>query len=208
MNNQIKMNILFYSNKCSDCHTFINLMKNEGLLQYFKTICVDNNLGNIPTCITKVPAIITAEPKQLFLSNDVFKWLQGIKYMKQQQINLNEQNKKIIQYNTYKNMQAQNSNGPSCFMSTEMTGFSDNFAYTKMDMPQPKNFQEYGKEHLEVILTPPKEDNKINNHQQKKKILDIENKRNQQDKQFSENMKHEQLKAIMKFEKEKITNNY
>lgn len=208
MNSQAKMNILFYSNKCRDCHTFINLMKNEGLLQYFKTICVDNNLKDIPSCITKVPAIITAEPNQLYLANEVFKWLQGVKYMRQQQINLNEQNKKIIQYNIYKSMQAQaQMGGPSSFISTEMAGISDNFAYTKMDMAQPKSFQEYGKDHQEVILTPPKEDEKLNDYQQKKRMKEIENQRDQQNKQFNDNMKQGQLQAVMKLEREKLINN-
>lgn len=208
MNQQMKMNILFYSNNCKDCRTFINLMKNEGVLQYFKTVCVDNNLKDIPNCITKVPAIITTDTNKLYLADEVFKWLQGIKYMRQQQINLNEQNKKIIQYNIYKNIQAQAQiGGPNSFMSSEMSGISDNFAYTQIDMAQPKNFQEYKKDHNEIILTPPKESEKMSDRQQKIRIKEIQQKRDEQNKQYNDIMKQGQLQAVMKFEKEKLINN-
>ena len=94
MNNQVKTNLLFYSNKCRDCYTFINLMKNEGMIQYFKMICVDNNIKDIPKCITQVPALISADQNKLFMGEEVFAWLQRMKYIRQQQI-LNERTREL-----------------------------------------------------------------------------------------------------------------
>lgn len=207
-----RMNLLFYLTKCVYCQNFIRILNNEGLIQYFKLICVDN-LKEIPSGITRVPAVITADTNKIYLADDAFKWLQTIKYLRQQQIDINERNRRIIQYNIHKNSQTLSS-GPKEFLQSEMTGISDNYAYTHIDinkdieMAQPKNFQQYNKNISEdVILTPMMEDQKISNLQ--KKIKDIETSREQQNKQFNEVMKNEQLHAVMRTEREKImANNY
>lgn len=199
--NAQKLNIIFYSTQCQFCHDLIRSMKNEGILQYFRMICVDNNIQNIPANITQVPAIITTDTNRVYLANEAFKWLQGVKYMRQQKIN--ESNKKLIEYNIQKNAQ---SGGPHSFISTEMNGISDNFAYTDIDMAQPKNFQEYGKDDRDIILTPPI-DTKINTSQQSKKLKEAELSREQQNKVFSENMKQGQLQAVLRAEREKMLNN-
>lgn len=217
MNNSVNMamNILFYSNKCQDCRTFIGMLKNENLINYFKSICVDNNMANIPKTIQRVPAIITADTKQLYMGGDVFKWLQSIKYMRQQQIveqqKLMEQNRKIIQYNIYKNMNVQNqTNAPKSFLTSEMSGVSDTFAYTDIDLAQPKSFQEYGRDDSNIIVTPPVESRGLSREQQKNMTGDIENRRKEQDKIFNETMKQGQIQAVMRMEHEINTrqNNY
>ena len=193
---QQKMNLLFYSTKCDYCHELIRLMKNEGIISYFRMICVDGNIENIPKTITQVPAILTTDTNKIYLANEAFKWLQGIKYMRQKNLN-----KKIIEYNIYKNMQV---GGPHSFISSEMNGISDNFAYTNIDMAQPKTFQDYGKDDQNVILTPPKDTIKINSTQQNKKLKEIELAREQQSKLFNETMKQEQIKAVIKAQREKL----
>ncbi len=199
--NAQKLNIIFYSTQCQFCHDLIRSMKNEGILQYFRMICVDNNIQNLPANITQVPAIITTDTNRVYLANEAFKWLQGVKYMRQQKIN--ESNKKLIEYNIQKNAQ---SGGPHSFIATEMNGVSDNFAYTDIDMAQPKNFQEYGKDDRDIILTPPI-DTKINTSQQSKKLKEAELSREQQNKVFSEHMKQGQLQAVLRAEREKMLNN-
>lgn len=210
---QLRINMLFYLTKCPYCQNFIRTLNNEGLIQHFKLICVDN-LKEIPPGITKVPAVITADTNKIYLANDAFKWLQGIKYLRQQQqqiYDINERNKKIIQYNIYKNNQSL-SQGPNSFLHSEMTGISDNYAYTNeditkdIDMAQPKNFQQYNKNMTasDAIFTPPKEKEKITGTQQNQKLKEIEASREQQAKQFSELMKQEQLHAVMRAEREKI----
>lgn len=194
------LNILFYSQECKDCYAFINMLKNDGLVNYFKFICIENNRGNVPKNIQRVPAIVTTDTKQLYMGNDVFKWLQGVRYMRQQQIM--EQNKKIIQYNIYKNMQEQ-MNAPKSFLTSEMSGVSDTFAYTDIDLAQPKSFQEYGKDDSNIIVTPPKESSKLSKEQQKNIICDIENRRKEQDKLINENMKQGQIQAVLRMEHEK-----
>jgi len=200
------VNILFYSMNCKDCATFINMLKNDGLINYFRTFCIEQNRDNIPKNIKKVPAIITTDTQQIYMGNDVFKWLQGVRYMRQQQ--MMEYNKKIIQHNIYKNMQNQ-MNAPKSFLTSEMSGVSDTFAYTDIDLAQPKSFQEYGKDDSNIIYTPPKDSSKLGKRQQENIINDIENKRKEQDKIFNENMKQGQMQAIQRMEYEKnVSVNY
>lgn len=207
---QQRMNILFYLTNCQYCQNFIRCLKNDGLINYFKMVCVDN-LKEVPAGITKVPAVITADTNKIYLANDAFKWLQGVKYLRQQMNEMNEKNKKIIQFNMYKNMQAQ-VGGPNSFIQSEMMGISDNYAYTDqdinkdIDMAQPKNFQQCGKNltSTDIILTPPQEKNKLSSDLQTQKLKKIEMAREQQNKQFSETMMQGQLHDVMRAEREKI----
>ena len=197
--------------RCPYCHNIIKSVNNEGLIGYFKMICIENLKDNeIPNAITKVPAIITADTNKIYVASEAFKWLQGVKYMRQQAIN--EKNNKIIQYNIYKNSQNHLvSGGPKSFINAEMSGISDNFSYTDIDRPQPKSFQEYGKDDQEVIITPYFDTKdkkfKLSQDQQNKKIKEIEKIREHQNLQISEIMKQEQLQAVIRAEREKIYNN-
>lgn len=213
MSNAVKLNILFYLEECQYCQNFIRSLKTDDLLKYFKMINI-KTMRNIPKNITRVPAIITADTGQIFLADDAFKWLQGIKYLRQQMNNINEQNKKIIQFNQYKQRMA-NNGGPNGYVHAEMTGFSDNYAYTNqdinkdIDIAQAKSFQQYNANisSNDIIITPPVEEAKIDEGLHKNRINDIINNRKQQNAQFSEHYKQEQLEAIMRIEGENIIHN-
>jgi hypothetical protein len=195
-----RRNLLFYSERCNTSRNLIEMMKREDLLKYFEMVCIDNKLDKIPPMITHVPALITTDTPRPWMGADAFKWLQNIKYMRQQQIQ--DKNNKLQLYNTIKELE---SGGPKAF-TDEMQGISDNFAYKDIDNAQPKSFEEYGKEVSKenIIYTPPIDKKKITKGEQMKLINEFKSDRSVQDKELDKVLKMKQIDEIIKTENEKL----
>lgn len=189
------MNILFYSVKCKYCHNIIKSLKQNDLIQYFKMYDI-NKLKKIPDGITKVPAIVSADTKKLYLAGEAFQWINSIKYVRNNTNIEQQQNNKLILNNN--NERNNNQLGPKNFVSSEMFGISDDYAYISIDLAHPKNFQQYGTNVEDAIITPQENTSKINKNTLSKYVQNIEKLRDSQSKQFSEIMKQGQIEAVMK----------
>lgn len=192
------MNVLFYSRTCDQSSYLIQLMTNMNILQNFKLYCVDGNLDSLPPHIKEVPSLIVTGISQPLNTQNSFKWIETVRFMNQK--NTIEMNKKIILSNMMKNAQMI---GPLGYATTEMGGFSDNFAFTETDHAQAKSFFGYGSETENTIFTAP-EQTKIGTSEQNKKISDFESIRKEQDKESGVLMKQGQLNAVIESEKDQI----
>ena len=182
------VNILFYSRKCPTCAHLRNILANENLLCFFREICVDDNINNLPKDLHTVPTLIVKNmPKQLEVE-ECFKWVQTVKFMKHQ----NEQN--FLKNNT-KRMAEYNRNGPIGWVDQEMGGFSDMFAYTNIDKPQAHSYVSVGAEDANVIFTAP-EQGKMKRLDQDNQINELLKQRKECDQNYSELMKQQQLQAV------------
>jgi hypothetical protein len=194
-----RRNIIFYSELCDSCTNLRTLMHNENILHFFEKQCIDKKEDYYKKIgITHVPTLIVSDIPKPLVSIDAFKWLKDIKCLRYQ--NMINNNNKIIQYNMNKNMHM---DGPNAYVSTEMSGMSDTFAYTDTDMAQPKSFS-YGTE--DAIYTAPTEDDKLTNVDQEKLIYDAHTSRKNQEKEFDNIMKKGQLQAIIKAEQNQLNN--
>lgn len=190
---QIRLNIVFYSSNCKFSTELLTLMKNENILQNFKMICVDGNIASIPKHITKVPAIITSDTNRLYMADDAFKWLHAVKYMRQ-----SVKDNNII---TKKNESINQPIDQRTFISSEMTGISDNFAYTNIDTPLPKSFMGYKDDDKHTIFTAPNETHKLDEKSLKSGLRDITNNIANQVKESRTKMMDGQIIAIQRAEK-------
>lgn len=179
-------NILFWSSRCPLSANILNILRHENLLNSFKLICVDNNIGKIPPQIRVVPTMIVVGQPQPIVAKDIYNWIQNIKFIRQQQPT--QQNNQISQ---------QNNNGPFGFLANEMNNFSDTFAYKDVDIALPQNFLNVGDEKATAIFTAPTEKQTIKKNEQQALINNLVNKRKGQEKEFSDIMKKEQMYAIL-----------
>lgn len=188
------MNILFYSLKCETSKNLLIILKNENLLNYFKLICVDDKLNKLPPQITMVPTMMVTNINKLLVGQETFEWVKQIKFFRQQQA-IGE-NKSIIQQNTF-TKRNQNSTGPIGYDDELMGGISDKFAFTKVDNPLPHCYFNVGEEDKNAIFTAP-EQIKINKDEQFKLIKNLESRRDEQNTEYMNIMKQQQVNTIMK----------
>lgn len=176
-NTKVIPNLLFYSKNCRTCDTVIRLLQFEKLLQYFNCICVDNNLDKIPKQITHVPTIIIPSLKKPLVANEIFAWIQAIKASRKQ--NIEQQNNNIlpVQINTHTTKVE-----PIGFVSQEMAGLSDTYAYTMVDAVPQHNYVKCTDVDKNVIFTAPEKAQKINGNSHQICIDEIEKRRKEQDK--------------------------
>jgi ribosomal protein L25 (general stress protein Ctc) len=200
--NSFTANIMFYSDSCPTCQNLIMLLKNEGLLPKFKMLSYERDKKYYPDTIKTVPTLIIAGVPKPMVGPETFTWLNSIKFLRnQQQI---DNNKKIAHMNMVRNMQ-QNQIGPNPVITSEMTGFSDAYAYTdgEINNAQPKTFFGYGEEDKNAIFTA-EEMVKVSKNDQNKKLIDIENDRKTQEIKFKEIMKMGQFNEVMKHEQNRM----
>ena len=202
-------NILFYSKYDEGVsESFMKLLHSNNLLSKFKTICID--ITNNKEYDTKMENMIRKYnlknvPAIYFMNNGkpdykegtaAFEWLQGIIYLTKQNSD-NIQRQQTTRQNV----------GPMGFRNTEMTGLSDSYAYTQTDEAQPKYFMKYGDDEQNAIYTAPL-DGKINDRETKNRIREIEVLRKDQDAKLKDNMKRQQIEAIIKAEQDKMNIKY
>lgn len=184
------VNILFYSRHCKTCENLMKILQNENLLQFFRLICVDNQLDTLPSFIKKVPTLLVSTSKQPLVDNGIYEWIKTMKYLRQSKV---EENKNIAEYNINKT-QNQNTQGPRAYLNQEMDGFSDTFAYTKCDNAIPHRFFEYDENNKEQIFTAPEQ--KINDDILNKRLKECSIQRQEQDEQIT-GLFHQQIQNII-----------
>ena len=185
--------ILIFSKKCQSCANLIVILRNMNLLLNFEMVCVEDIISQnkqLPQNIKTVPALIMPELNSILQGKETFEWVEKIRV-------------NMIKMNMLKNVQQ---SGPNGFTNVEMGGFSDNFAYTMTDLPQPKSFLPYGKDDEYAIYTGV-EITKIGNKELDKLIKDSESKRKEQEKNINEVMDNNRKEAIYNYQKQKILSN-
>lgn len=197
INPNFNVNLFFYSPKCEVCINLMKLMKNEGILDNFKLVNVQE-MKVIPKNIQRVPTLRVVEIPKLISGRETFIWLQSVKILRQK--NISEQNNKKI-FEITKSMQQMNNSSkdtPKGFACEEMSGFSDKFSYNETDMAQAKTFFMYGTEADNIILTGEEIKRKINKAECDREIKKLEDQRNMQDKEYAVIMKQSQVRQILR----------
>jgi hypothetical protein len=166
-------NVLFYSKYCKTCNNFLILLNNELLINNFKVICMEEYVlpNNINPNIH--PSMIIKNVNKMFNGDECFKWLQNIKYIKDKN-KLEMKNK-------------QNQNDPLKFTYNEMSGISDNFAYTNIDHATPKSYVSADESNHNKIFTAP-EYKPLNISEQKKHISNLSSLRKKEDDIIKEHL--------------------
>jgi hypothetical protein len=185
--------VLIYSKKCSSCANLIVILKNMNLLLNFEMACIDDLIKQnrqLPPNIKTVPALIMPDLNAVLQGKETFEWVEKMRM-------------NMIKMNISKNMQQA---GPNGFTNVEMGGFSDNFAYTMTDLPQPKSFLPYGKDDEYAIYTGV-EVSKLNVKDMDKLMKDSQGKRKEQEKNISEVYENTKKDVIFNYEKQKIIAN-
>ena len=186
--------ILIYSKKCQSSSNLIVIMQNMNLLLNFDMVCIDELIQQrrpLPPNIKTVPALILPELNSILQGRETFEWVEKMR------INM-------IKMNISKNAQT---SGPNGFTHVEMSGLSDNFAYTMTDLAQPKSYLPVGKDNEYAIYTGKEVGNKIGSRDLDKLIKESESKRNEQDKNIDEIYDQSRKDAILNHEKQKIMQN-
>lgn len=204
------LNMLFYSNQCKMCQSLLVLLKNENMLQYFKCICVDDPIiqNKLPRSITTVPTAIIPSINKQFVAAEIFGWVQSVRNSKNQRAVSNRAGIQPQQYTTAaaqpQNGQPQKPMGPRApigFISQEMSGLSDTYAYTMVDEVPPHTYLSCNDLDKTTIFTAPEKQGKITQNLQPSYLKDVERKRKEQDANISQIF--EQQKQNISFIKNK-----
>jgi hypothetical protein len=182
--------ILMFSRKCQSSSNLILLLRNLNILMNFEMVCIDDIIAQkkpLPPFLKTVPALVLPEINGVFQGREAFEWVDKLR-------------QSTIKMNMLKSQQMM---GPAGFVTTEMNGFSDNFAYTSTDVPQPKSFLPYGEDDKYGIYTG-HEGTKISDEELKKQISQIENNRKDQEKQLSTIIEQNRANSILEYEKQKM----
>ncbi|ARF11270.1 hypothetical protein Klosneuvirus_1_127 [Klosneuvirus KNV1] len=192
-------NTLFFSYNCETCKRLIMLLRNENLLGFFKMVCVDDKLNQMPKNMI-VPTMMVVNLNKPLVAHETFQWVEQMKFIRQQQVM--DINKKIIQqYNTNNPNQQK---GPFGYSEEMMAGYSDKFAFTKSDNALPHSYVNLNDEDKNAIFTAPQEKHRISKPEQQKVIKEIEERRNTQDTEYQSFMKQKQIEFVMQAEHEKL----
>jgi hypothetical protein len=162
------------------------------MLQYFKCICIDdkNILNRLPKEITSVPAAIIPSMNRCLFGRDIFVWINSIRNAQSQNFNLNNTTIDTPTIsNTTHNQQnpniQQNKNkqpkGPIGYVTQEMSGISDTYAYTAVDAIPQHTYVQCNELNGNDIYTAPEKQTKINASIQPNYLKDISRKRIEQD---------------------------
>jgi len=179
------INLLFYSPKCQTCVSLMNILKSEGLAPYFKYICVEENLNRLPKQVSRVPTALIPSMNKFLVCEEIFNWIRTIKMGRnqRQQDNIPQQVERHIPQQTpqQKTQPSQNShakpqNNPNGFITSEMAGLSDSYAFTSVDIAPAHSYQTYTDLDKTTIFTAPEQQNKITNSTQPA-YIDITSKR-------------------------------
>ena len=200
------INIIFYSKICNVCAQLLKILHNENMLGIFKLICVDDKIDTLPKSIKVVPTMIVSSINKPLEGKEIFEWINSRKFVKSQK-NKNIENDDILGRSSLcgsaegastvqiteklllqdpKIIHSKPNNNTLGYTSQEMSGFSDNFAYTKIDIPQPHTFLNLEDENKYIIFTAP-EQNKLSKNEQDERIRQIENIRKKQDELLKKN---------------------
>jgi hypothetical protein len=184
------LNVLFFSNHCPGSQTLIILLKNEGLLRFFHTICTDNN-PNVPPLITVTPTLIIRNIPVPYVAGDAFAWLNKVKQWK---ISMQMQKMSGLQQQYLQRMAGNlgmNTDGAGNvlgFSQEEMSGMSDIFAYLQGDNAIQHSYFDCVNLGKESICAPDKKDTKISEKSYHEISSKMEADRKKQDAEFKKNI--------------------
>jgi hypothetical protein len=190
------------------CQSLLRILKNENMIQYFKGLCVDdeNVRRSLPPQIKRVPTAMIPAINKIFVADEIFQWLQSIKmtriqHSSAQSNNINQQTLPSRQtVNNSHNKQSPNNQprtqtcpaGPIGFVSHEMSGLSDMYAYTTVDEIPRHTYLSCNELDKSTIFTAPEKQAKITLGIQPSFIKDIERKRKDQDDSIDQIFKAQQ----------------
>lgn len=200
-----KQNILFFSEQCNMCKSLIQLLKSINMLQYFKCICIDdkNVLNRLPKEITSVPATIIPSINKCLFGRDIFVWINSLRNAHSQNFNLSNTPLDVrinpTQNNIQQCTQTGQQKGPIGYVTQEMSGISDTYAYTSVDAIPQHTYVQYNELTGNDIYTAPEKQTKINASIQPSYIKDVSRKRIEQD---------EEIKKLYAKQKEKNAISY
>lgn len=193
------MNILFYSKFSNMCTDLLKMMDSYNILNKFLLRCIDD-MQELPPGLERVPTLIVVGIEKPLVAREAVNWFNTMRPVFMQQ-HLESQNKNIM-HNITKN-ELLGISGPQGFSDMEHSGMSDSYAYTNSDASLEKAYCSYGSD-TQVIFTPPKENDKINQLQQINSSRDLETQRKKQEQEFSNIMKKNQVDALINQEKNKL----
>lgn len=169
-------NMLFYSRTCKACSDLLFLLKNEKMLAYFKLICVDDILDNIPKSITQVPTLLLTNINKPLVCKEIFEWIKTVKSFSAN-----------VSHGKLDNLQG------FTFESTQLVHVTKDKDNT--------NFVGISDE-SQVIVTPSENKNKITDKDFYSKTKEIIDTRKEQSSFFSNIFKNEHQKIIKSYENE------
>ena len=194
-------NIYFYSRKDKLCGLIMRLMEACNILQNFKLFCVDpyieqKRVHELPEIIRKsrVPMLIVNSINVPLVGKECLKWVNGVRMMQQKNM-VEQMNKRMV----LKSMMMKGKNGPIAYVTNEMDGFSDKFAYKNTDHAQPHQYVSATLDNHNPIYTGP-DQGKLNKRDQNKKLEELKSMRDTQKEEFSEKMIQEQAKILVQRE--------
>ena len=176
----------------------LNMMNKYGILRHFILKCVDD-MEVLPKGLERVPTLIVSDIDKPLIAKDAVLWFNKMRSIFATQQS-DSQNKHIM-YNIMKNNQEQ-LQGPKGYTETEYNGISDAFAYTDVDMAQPKSFCTPDND-TDIIYTPP-EDSKVSLADQNRLYKTLNDERRQEESAYSELMKKKQIDIIINNEQKKL----
>lgn len=180
----------------------IKMMTECKILNKFVLKCIEDMADNeIPKSLTRVPTLIVANIQKPLVANDAILWFKKNQPIFMQQI-YDTQNK-IVMRNIMKN-NMQSMTGPKGYLENEYSGISDSFAYAdeNLDLAQPKVYTDCNGS-TEVIYTPPLE-GKMMDGESKNYINNAKKEREQQDKEYNDVLRKQQLEILLNNEAQKL----
>jgi hypothetical protein len=188
-----RINTLFYSRKCETCKRVYKILTDDNLIQYFRCICIDDySRSQLPKTLSHVPTMITMTMDRPLIGDEIFKWIQSTRFIQQQKSAMQSA---IVKRNMIR-FAMLNNKGNLGFNGEEMSGYSDDYAYTNTDVAQPKSFMGYGDEKKYAIFTAPEAKQKLSKADVDQSIKNEENIRKQQDS-FKDNFYQKQQALIV-----------
>jgi hypothetical protein len=193
---------LFYTNRCNECKNIIQVINNEGILNMFTMVCLDemtaNQIANIK--IKKLPSIVISYPNgkpNIYEGpNECSVWLNNFTLNRRKNLaNQIQQNMKLIQK---ANMEYRQKDNILEYIGSEMEGTSDDYACIIIDsnIPQPKNCVMIGNESNHIV-TPQVNEEKITPINMKRKLIDVEANRKNDNEEFMKEMELNQIRAVV-----------
>lgn len=70
--------LLFYSNYCDFCKDVINVLIKKNIRAKFLLVCVDTRKFDIPSFIKHVPSILNHKSGEVYMDNDVYKYIDSV----------------------------------------------------------------------------------------------------------------------------------
>jgi len=139
--------------------------------------------ARLPQTITRVPTIIIPTVNKKLVADEIFMWLKSLKVSK-------DQIKKNITSNV--SVEKSKSKQPIGFITQEMSGISDMYAYTTIDEVPRHMYTACTELDKNTIFTAPETQKTISKKEQDINTKNLENKRIQQNTEISELFKKQQ----------------